>query len=71
MVTTQIILLSWWLGKKYLVKKPNRKYQPKKPSQNGQVQINLSKMALWSSWTWGQNTIGRFFFIGKSLSNKN
>jgi hypothetical protein len=45
-----------------LLKKPNKKNQPKRPSQNGWVQIDLSKMALWSSWTWGQkNHLGGFF----------
>jgi hypothetical protein len=35
--------------------------QSKKPNQNGQVQIDLSKMALWSSWTWGEkNHMGGF-----------
>jgi hypothetical protein len=29
-----------------MVKKPSKKYQPKGPSQNGWVQINLFKMAL-------------------------
>jgi hypothetical protein len=47
MVTTQIILLSSWF---------NKKNQPKRPSQNNCVQINLSKMAFWSRWTWGQKT---------------
>jgi hypothetical protein len=37
-----------------LGKKPSQKYQPKKPNQNGRVQIDLSKMAILSSWTWGQ-----------------
>jgi hypothetical protein len=63
MVVAQIILLSWWLNKKYMVKIPNKKYQPKRPSQNGHVQINLSKMTLWSSWTWGQNPIGGGFLL--------
>ncbi len=45
MVATQIILLSRWFNKKNLVKKPNQKDQLKKSNQNGQVQINLSKMA--------------------------
>jgi hypothetical protein len=45
-------------SKKNLVKKK----QQKKPSQNGHVQIDLSKMALWSSWTWGQKDhMGGFF----------
>ncbi len=35
-------------------KNPSKKNQPKRPIQNGWVQINLSKMTLWSSWTWGQ-----------------
>jgi hypothetical protein len=39
MVVTQIILLSRWCSKK-----PSKKDQPKKLNQNGQVQINLSKM---------------------------
>jgi hypothetical protein len=37
-----------------MVKKPSKKNQPKTPSLNGWAQIDLSKMALWSSWTWGQ-----------------
>jgi hypothetical protein len=44
-------------------KKPNKKNQPKRPSQNGQVQNDLSKMAFWSSWTWGKKTIWGVFFI--------
>ncbi len=41
---------------------PSKKDQPKRPSQNVRIQINLSKMALWSSWTWGQKIPkGRFF----------
>ncbi len=32
-----------------LIKKTSKKNQPKRPSQNGQVQINFFKMALWSS----------------------
>jgi len=44
------------------LKKPNKKNQPKRPIQNGWVQIDLSKMALWSSWTSGQkNHMGGFF----------
>jgi hypothetical protein len=35
------------------LKKPIQKDQPKRPKQNGWVQIDLSKMAHWSSWTWG------------------
>jgi hypothetical protein len=51
---------------KKLTKKPHPSFQlermgwkdqPKKPNQNGRVQINLSKMALWSSLTWGQKNI--------------
>jgi hypothetical protein len=45
MVVAQIILLSWWF---------NKKNQSKRFSQNGQVQIDLSKMAFWSNWTWEQ-----------------
>jgi hypothetical protein len=45
-----------------LVKNPSKKNQPKRPSQNILSQIDLSKMALWSSWTWGQkNQVGVFF----------
>jgi hypothetical protein len=33
----------------------------KKPNQNDRIQINLSKMAFWSSWIWGQkNHMGGF-----------
>jgi hypothetical protein len=39
-----------------LVKKPNLKNQPKRPNQNGKVQIDLSKITPLSSWTWGQKT---------------
>jgi hypothetical protein len=57
MVVTQIILLSRWCSKK-----PSKKDQPKKLNQNGQVQINLSKMEVWSSWIGGQkNHMGGFF----------
>jgi hypothetical protein len=43
-------------------KKPSKKNQPKRPSQGGRVQIDLSKMIFWSSWTWGQkNHMGIFF----------
>jgi hypothetical protein len=56
------------------IKKPSKKIskkdQPKTPSQNGQVQINLSKMALWSSWTWGQKKNMGFFLIPKFLVKK-
>ncbi len=41
--------MSWWFSKKN---------QPKSPSQNNRVQIDLSKMTLWSSWTWEQNHRG-------------
>jgi len=34
-----------------LLKKKN---QSKRPNQNGRVQNDFSKMALWSNWTWGQ-----------------
>jgi hypothetical protein len=34
---TQIILLSEWFSKKNLIKKPNKKDQPKKSNQNGRV----------------------------------
>jgi len=62
LVVAQIILLSQWFSKTNMVKKPSKKNQPKKPSKNGRVQINLSEMALWSSWTWGQkNHMGDFF----------
>jgi hypothetical protein len=47
---------------KNLVKKPSKKNQPKRLNQNGQVQIDLSKMAFWSSWTWGQKNHMRGFF---------
>jgi len=46
-----------------LVKKPSKKKQPKRPSQNGWVQIDLSKMALWLSLTWGQKNTWGFFYI--------
>jgi len=36
-----------------LVKKHGKKNQRKGPSQNGWVQNDLPRMALWSSWTWG------------------
>jgi hypothetical protein len=48
---------------KNLVKKPNKKNQPKRHSQNGRVQINLSKMTIWSSWTWGQKKPYEGFFL--------
>jgi hypothetical protein len=48
--------------KKTLLKKPSKKDQPKRLSQNGRVQIDLSKMALWSSWTWGHKNHMRGFF---------
>jgi hypothetical protein len=63
MVATQIILFSWWFNPKNLIKKPNKKDQPKRPHQNGWVQIDLSKMALWSSWIWGQKPYGGVFFL--------
>jgi hypothetical protein len=45
-----------------MVKKPNKKNRPRRPSQNDQIQNDLSKMALWSSWTWEQkNHMGGFF----------
>jgi len=54
LVIAQIILLSWWFSKK-----PSKKTNQK----NGHVTIDLSKMAFWSSWTWGQkNRMGVFFF---------
>ncbi len=54
MIVAQIILLSLLFSKKN---------QQKRPSRNGRVQNNLSRMALWSSWTWGQkNHMGGFFF---------
>jgi len=46
------------------------KNQPKKPSRNGQVQIDLFKMALWSSWTWGQKNHTGGFFDQNSQSKK-
>jgi hypothetical protein len=49
--------------KKNLVKKSNKKNQPKRPNQNSQIQIVLSKMAFWSSWTWGQKNHSRGFLI--------
>ncbi len=54
MVIVQIILLSHWF---------NNKNQPKILSQNNCVQIDLSKMAFWSSWTWGQKTHRGGFLI--------
>jgi hypothetical protein len=46
-----------------MVKKPSKKDQQNRPSQNGRVQIDLSKMALWSNWTWGRKTHkGGFFY---------
>jgi hypothetical protein len=36
------------------VKKTHPNSQPKKPNQNRWIEIDLFKMALWSSWTWGQ-----------------
>jgi hypothetical protein len=59
MVATQIILLSWWFN----IKKPSQNDQPKRPSQNGWVQIDLSKMELWSNWSWGQKNHMRGFFV--------
>jgi hypothetical protein len=51
-------------------KKPCKKNKPKMPNQNGQVQINLSKMAFWSSWTWEQkNHMG--VFLTEILCQKN
>jgi hypothetical protein len=56
-IYTQIVLLSWWFNKKNLVKKPIER-----PNPNGRVQIDLSKITIWSSWTWGQkNHKGGFF----------
>jgi hypothetical protein len=49
MVATQIILLSQQFSKK----KPSKKNQLKRPTQNGQVQNDLSRMTFWWSWTWG------------------
>jgi hypothetical protein len=46
-----------------MVKKCILRDQPKRPSQNGLVQFDLSKMPLLSSWTWGQNTIGGGFLL--------
>jgi hypothetical protein len=54
--------LSWWFTKK----QPYKKNQPKRPSQNSWIEIDLSKMAFWSSWKWGQkNHMGGFFFLPK------
>jgi hypothetical protein len=69
LIATHIILYYYHHGSlKNLVKntqgkKPNKKNQPKKLCQNGQVQINLSKMTLWSSWTWGQKNHSGFFLL--------
>jgi hypothetical protein len=50
------------LIKKLNNKIPNQIDQPKKPNQNGWIQIDLSTMTLWSSWTLGQkNHMGGFF----------
>jgi len=47
--------LSWWFS---------FKNQPKKPNQNGQVQNNLSRMALLPNWTKGQkNHMGGFLLL--------
>jgi hypothetical protein len=62
LVIAQIILLSSWFSK--------NKNQPKRPSQNGQVQNDLSKMELWSSWKWGQKNHMGGFFDQNSLSKK-
>jgi hypothetical protein len=52
------------------LEKPNKKNQPKRPGPNGQVQIDLSKMALWSNWTWGKKHHMRVFFT-EILGKKN
>jgi hypothetical protein len=49
--------------RKTWLKKPSKKNQPRKPNQNGWVQNDLSKMAFWSSWTWGQKNYMRFFLM--------
>jgi hypothetical protein len=49
---------------------PSQKNQPKKLSQNGRIQIDLSKMALWSSWTWGQKKPYGGFFLTKIPNKK-
>ncbi len=43
MVATQIILLSQQFSKK----KPSKKNQLKRPTQNGQVQNDLFRMTFW------------------------
>ncbi len=53
-----------------MVKTPSKKDKLKTPNQNGQVQIDLSKMAPWSNWTWGQKTIGGVF-LTKIPNKKN
>jgi hypothetical protein len=53
-----------------LVKNNWSKKQQKIPSQNGWVQINLSKMALKSSWTWGQKYhMGVFLYWNSQSKN--
>jgi hypothetical protein len=63
LVSTQFILLSLWFSKNNLFKKHSKKNQPKRPSQNGWVQIELLKITLWSSWTWGQKNHMRVFLL--------
>jgi hypothetical protein len=37
--------------------------QQKKPKQNGCVQVDLSKMAFWSSWTRGRKDLNIYIYI--------
>jgi hypothetical protein len=58
--------MSQWFN----IKKPSQKTQSKKLIQNGWVQINLAKMTIWSSWTWGQKDHTRDIFYQNSWSKK-
>jgi hypothetical protein len=51
----------------YLVKKTHQNSQPNKPNQRRWIKINLSKMAIWSSWTWGQTCHMVFFWLFFSI----
>jgi hypothetical protein len=44
------------------LKKPSKKNQPRKPSQNRRVQNDLSKMAFCSSWIGGKKYHTKVFF---------
>jgi hypothetical protein len=48
-----------------------KKAQSKRPRQNGEVQIDLSKITLWLNWTWEQKkTIGVVFLLKFSVKEE-